>query len=307
MKSIYLDWNVFQDLFQARKGQEFNNAIRSVKKKYITPFSCAHMRDLSRCRNEDYVKKDIVNTDRISSGYCVGLSENNEDVLIEKVPIKLVFDAIKKGETIEEQGVSSFLLFDEYEVDVDKLSSNNIIIPYLENNGKKMSPQLLIDFIEALRNDILNDHKVQKQFRASLKELMTLGNPAFCAIENMPLYKYWLSTKEEIAENFENIVSSFLSITGKNLNYIPFGEKITTSYNILVFFPAYWESIDRRNNVKNVATDAEHVLLATSSRYFVCGDDKMVEKAILVYKTFDIKTKVMTPDTFMKTVKVVQT
>ncbi|MFC1236110.1 hypothetical protein [Vibrio sp. F74] len=304
MKSIYLDWNVFQDLFQTRRGQEFNSAIQSVKRKYKTPFSCAHMRDLSRCRSEEYVNKDLAETQRVSDGYCVGLSQNNEDVLIERVPIKQVFDAVKEDSTIAGQSVASFLLFDEYEVAVDELSPDNIVVPYLDKNGRKMSPKLLMDFVEALRVDILNDHRIQKKFRASLKEVMALGNPAFAAIENMPLYKYWLSTKEEITENFESIVNSFLSITGKSTDTIPFGEKITTSYNILVFFPAYWETIDRRNNTNNVTTDAEHVLLASSSRYFVCGDEKMVEKASIVYTTFGIKTKVMTPDMFMRTVKV---
>lgn len=304
MNSIYFDWNVFQDYFQTRRGQKFNAAIQSVKRKYLTPFSCAHMRDLSRCRNDEYVKNDIINTNLISGGYCIGLSHDNEKVLIEKIPPQVVFDAMKNDSNQDIKDISSFLYFEEYDVAADQLSENNIILPYLRNNNGKMSPQLLVDFIESLKINISNDHKLQKQFRFSLEEVMKLGNPAFEIIKNLSIYKFWLSTKEEISANFESIIASFLSITGKSINSIPFGERITTAYNILVFFPSYWENIDRKNNSRNVATDAEHVLLASSSRYFVCGDEKMVEKAKLVYSTFSIRTKVMSPDEFIDRVKI---
>lgn len=70
-----------------------------------------------------------------------------------------------------------------------------------------------------------------------------------------------------------------MSISGKSLNGIPLGEKITTSYQILDFFPAFSEKLDRRNNQNNIAVDAEHLFCASASRFLICGDEKMVKKS----------------------------
>lgn len=188
--------------------------------------------------------------------------------------------------------------FNPYPVDISKLSEDNIILPFLDE-GNILSPKVMEQFIDSLKDDIFNNHDKQKRFRRSLKELVEINNPAYPHVLELPFYKYLLSTKQEIIENFLDIVNSFLSISGKEFSSIPLGERVATSYRILDFFPSFSERLNKRNNQSNIAIDSNHLFFASDSNYLICGDEKMVEKAKIIYKLCDIKTRVLTPDKFM--------
>lgn len=50
LKSIYLDWNIFQDLIQNRKESRLEENLNAGKiKGYSIPYSHAHISDLLRC------------------------------------------------------------------------------------------------------------------------------------------------------------------------------------------------------------------------------------------------------------------
>lgn len=293
-KSIYLDWNVFQDLIQKRRGEGLEENLQAATRKgYLVPYSFAHMRDLSRCSNQDHIDKDMDMVSAITNNWCIGININNDLIGYQQIPPQDVFAQIRDQSTEYGNDVTSAVQFSfpTYKVDISKLSDENILKPYLIKNSSMMSPDIMTLFIGDLYNTIFDDHNIQKKFRKSLSEVVRLNDPAVLSILEMPLYKHLFSNKETIEENLEGIVNSFLSLSSKSIETVSVGEKITTIYNLLDFFPAFSEKLEKRNNINNISTDAEHVLFASESKYLVCGDNKMLEKTKLIYQKYEISTK----------------
>jgi hypothetical protein len=71
-------------------------------------------------------------------------------------------------------------------------------------------------------------------------------------------------------------VNSILSLRDKSFDSVATGEQVTTAYQILDYFPAFSEKLDRCNTQRNIAIDAEHIFMASGSIFLVCGDKKMV-------------------------------
>ncbi len=301
-KTIYLDWNVFQDIFQKRRNLELKENLEYFrdKKNYKIIFSSSHMRDLCKCKNKEYIQNDLSSLSDLTKNWCVGLSGNEIITMIQKNP-KEVFDYMNEKldneiEDLENIGVKFY--FEPFAVDVSKLSEGNILRPFLDSNHI-LSPDAMGQFIESFKYNIFSDHEQQKKFRNSLKEVREINNPAYINFSELKIYKYLLSSKQKIIENFTDIVNSFLSISGKSLDKISIGERITTSYRILDFFPAFSERLDKRNSQSNISIDSEHLFFASDSRYLICGDEKMVEKAKIVYELCGIETKILNPSEFM--------
>ncbi|HIF9273294.1 hypothetical protein [Photobacterium damselae] len=303
-KAVYLDWNIFQDLIQNRRGEGLRENLDAAKRSgYLIVYSFAHMRDLSRCSNKEYVEKDLSEVSKLSDDWCVGLKLNEDAFGYEQCPPKAVINEVYKQQAQSDNAtVGSPYSFPAYLVDMSKVSDKNIFTPYLKKNNGVMSQELLDEFVKELYETMFTDHKIQKQFRDSFKEVVGIGNPAFALFLELPIYKHLFSSKEVIVENLHEIVNSFLSLSNKTLDSIPLGEKITTTYNILDFFPAFSERLKKNNNIRNIATDAEHLFLASDSKYFVCGDNKMLEKAKIVYKAYGVRTKVYEREQFIQRV-----
>jgi len=304
-KSIYLDWNIFQDVIQERRGTGMKEHLEAaIRKGYLVPYSCAHMRDLSRCGNQSYIDNDISEISKITRNWCVGMKFKEDSLDYDKVPPEHVLAEIRKQQNEEKKPeLKSIFYFTPYEVNMSKISKENILVPYLNKNNKTMSPEIIESLIYDLYEKIFINHKIQKLFRNCLSELFKLNSPAFEVVLDMPLYQHLLSPKEVVAKNLNEIMNSFLAISGKSLESIPSGEKITTTYNVLDFFPAFSERLEKKNNIRNISTDAEHVFLASDSRYLVCGDKKMIEKTTIIYNAFGIKTRVFDPESFLQNIE----
>lgn len=305
-KVIYLDWNIFQDLIQKRRGEGLSENLDAAKRRgYRIVYSFAHMRDLSRCSNQEYVENDLSEVSKLTDNWYVGLKLNEDIFEYVQYPPKAVINEVYKQQAESEKAaVSSPYRFPPYAVDMAQISNENILTPYLRKHHGVMSQELFDEFVSELYDTMFTDHKIQKNFRDSLKEVVGIGNPAFAFFLDMPMYKHLFSSKDVIVENLEDIVNSFLSLSNKKLDTIPLGEKITTTYNILDFFPAFSEKIKKNNNIRNIATDAEHLFLASDSRFFLCGDNKMLEKAKIVYKAYGVKTKVYERELFIQRVTI---
>lgn len=245
-KTIYLDWNVFQDIFQKRRNLDLQENLEywRDRKGYKIVFSSSHMQDLCKCTNDEYIRNDLALLSNLTKNWCVGLLEN-EVISTEQIDVRTVFEDIKKSIEREREELDSIGIkfhFNPYPVDISKLSEDNIILPFLDE-GNILSPKAMERFVDSLKNDIFNNHDKQKRFRRSLKECVEINNPAYLHVLELPIYKYLLSPKQDIIENFFDIVNSFLSISGKEFNSIPIGERITTSYRILDFFSFFFREI----------------------------------------------------------------
>ena len=223
-KIIYLDWNIFQDLKQDRHCEGLlENLLGAKKKGYIIPYSSAHLRDLSNCKNEKYIEEDIKFISELTDNWCIVRGKNDE-LLFDcvKYDPKKLFDEVNYNKEEPKEPLSQqVLFFNEYEVDISKIDSTNIILPYLKENNNIMSGSIINDLIYNFNEKGFDDYKLQKNFRTSFAEIVSLGNPANKALLDMPLYKYLLSSKDIVKNNFHEIISSFLNITNKSLDTIP--------------------------------------------------------------------------------------
>lgn len=80
-------------------------------------------------------------------------------------------------------------------------------------------------------------------------------------------------------------------------------DKFTIAYGILDFFPVFKEKIEKKNNLSNMLTDALHVYIASKCSYFIYGDKKSVAKAKIIYRAFQVKTKIYYVDNFINNVE----
>lgn len=304
IKSIYLDWNIFQDIIQDRKSSRLvENLSAGRNKGYLTPYSHAHISDLLRCSNASYIKKDLEQLAIITEGWCIGPHKNGSGFCVDKIPPGLVYEAMAADQKNTPELKNLKFDFLSYEVDVAKLSGGNVLVPFLDRFHGVMSPGLLESFVDHLQENGLADHKLQRDFRSSLIEIVRLNQPAAEEIREWPIYSYLLSPPEEIERNFISIFQSFLKVDGRSIDTISEEDKFTIAYGILDFFPVFKEKIEKKNNLNNMLTDALHVYTASKCSYFICGDKKSVAKAKIIYRAFQVKTKIYYVDNFINNVE----
>ena len=303
-KLMYLDWNIFQDIMQNRRSPRLVENINEAKRKgYLTPYSHIHIEDLLRCSNPEYVKSDLGKLAVITGTSCIGPHKDGSGFCIDKIPPELIFAAMKSDLTRSVNTDEIKFQFPSYKVEIEKLSAENVLIPFLEKFNGFMSPELMENFIDHLLGNALSDHKLQKDFRNSFIEIVKLNQPALEEIREWPIYEYLLSSAEEIEKNFISIFQSFLSIDGRSIETISEEDKFTIAYGVLDFFPAFKEKIERKNNINNMFSDALHVYVASKCSYFVCGDKKSVKKAKVIFRAFKVKTKIYYVEDFINNVE----
>lgn len=304
IKSIYLDWNIFQDIMQNRKSSRLIENINAAKiKNYSIPYSHAHISDLLRCSNPDYVKGDLSKLEVITGNLCIGPHKDGSGFCIDRIPPHLIYDTMKRDRVNKDETRKSLFKFQPYTIDRNKLSKDNILIPYLDQFKNTMCPDLMEKFIDNFLQECPTDHTMQKKFRDSLIEVIRINQPAIEEIKELELYKYLLSRSEEIEHNFISIFNSYLSIKGKSIDSISEEDRLRLSYTLLDFFPAFKEKIERKNNMNNIITDSLHIYIASKCTYLISGDTKMIEKAKLIYKCFDIDTKIYHVDYFINNIE----
>lgn len=303
-KSIYLDWNIFQDLIQERKSVRLMENLDGAKNKgFITPYSYAHMSDLARCGNPDYIQSDLRHVERIADSKYIDTAIDCSNVRVENVPPRIILDEVRLHNGSSPNLPDTPKTLPRYKVAVEQIPEGNLILPYLNRFNGYICQELVDSLISDLKEKGLDDYKFQRDFRSSFIEIIKIGNPASTGLLETPIFKYLLASKAEIEENFIEILDYFLGITKKSIDTIDEREKFTTSYGILDFFPVFKEKIDKRNNMNNMLTDALHVFIASKCSILVCGDDCLVDKAKFLYRAFKSPTKVYHVKTFIERVE----
>jgi len=182
-KYIYLDWNVIQ--FIKKKtyieeksidGERFGNLVEKLKKRYVFPFSEAHLRDLSISK-EEYHDEDLDFLYKISDNNVLGFDDNENLMSQNHLNIKDVFSFILDKQKKEEQDLENvkinYFMPNSFEVDLNKVTEDNILKPFIEQNSGILDTKVFIAFLEYSKEN-MNDHKFYKQFRnnvASLKKM----------------------------------------------------------------------------------------------------------------------------------------
>ena len=102
-KYIYLDWNVFKYIKEPRKDKEeldkdFKEIVIRTRRKYVYPFSEAHMRDRANNYKPEYrscVEEDLSFAEAISEGYCLAYRPDKGWLQPIKQSITEVFDQVR--------------------------------------------------------------------------------------------------------------------------------------------------------------------------------------------------------------------
>ena len=307
MKAIYIDWNIFQDIKQDRECYGLYEKLIDAKNKgFIIPYSRAHLQDLFRSNNEEYIKEDLEFISSITDNYyCSKYEEKNREIQIiyEKQPAINLYPLIKNIAKDTRRPNIPLYSFEPYKVDTKQISENNILLKYLKPVGDVMSPDLLFHMMNDFYPRIFEDHILQNKFKKSLNEVRALNNPAFKIISEMAFYKYFFEKENTISENLVEIVNSFLSISNKSIEKISLMETITTTYSILDYFPCLSEKISKKNNINNINTDGEHVFFGLFAKYFVTGDKNILKKAEILKKGFGLKVNLYSKENFIKNIE----
>jgi hypothetical protein len=301
INSIYLDWNVFQDIMQNRKSSRLAENLEEARAKhYSIPYSHAHIYDLLRCSNSDYVKSDINKLKLITHQVYIAPHRDGSGFCTDCVSPNLIYEATKENRGDNQEIKEVEFEFQPYLVDTHKISKENIMIPYLEQFGDVMCPELMKRFMNNFLQNCFDDHNLRKEFRESFSEIIKTNEPAVEKLKKLSFYRHIFSSKQEIEDNF--IFQSYLSINGRSIESISEEDKIRLAYITLVF-SVFKEKIERKNNMNNIITDYLHVYIASKCKYFISGDIKMIEKAKLIYRAFGIKIKVYHVDYFIQNIE----
>ena len=67
-----------------------------------------------------------------------------------------------------------------------------------------------------------------------------------------------------------------------------------------VFHSIFCFSHEKKNNIRNITTDAEHIFFGACAKYFIANDSNLIKKGKLVYKSYNINTKFCTKTQFFK-------
>lgn len=318
MIRIYLDWNVISNL-KKTEFQDINNFIKKHKDKLLFPYSPAHFNDLMKSYSPDneFFKIDLETLDYLSGKHLIRWEENG---------VKPLFGAPKEYFENEKDKEDIFSL-----MDIDKIfndlnaTTNEIglgnfgeiikglyqlqpsgidITPENEKVIKNMFPNLksnssMWDFMKDMgqfSKNLLQDRDYYKDFRKTLKEQ---------GLKLEPNHGNW--TYDEVITNIDNFLDSY-DAKMTYLDYVKtvfkFRDKPMTDYE---FYTTAYLMLDMigyksdklpktSDNMQNIQTDGEHSFYGAHCDFFVTMDKKLRIKSKVLYKEFNVPTKIIEPN-----------
>lgn len=315
MIRYYLDSQIFRYIKKSSPtfNQELYDTIESLKDKVVFLYSEAHLEDLAVSR-EEYRQIDLLHMEEyvdknfISRDYVYNKTEFHRVTPVNayewkdystSVRLENPFESIK--ETFEDDlfgGVFNNLM--------DSLFNIEIPVGYYQNSGNKEG----VDFMTSLGIT---------QPVVKLKDLMGMflqkfsDKREFVGVRKV-FYKY-LKNDEYSYENFGMDFDELMknSIMGKSFFELSeqqlAGNKKDSFFDLfknhfinLEFFGVTTER--RKKDLKeftfnNLNVDSSHAYYATFSDYFITNDNGLRLKAMILYKYFNIPTRVLTVKEFI--------
>lgn len=316
-KYIYLDWNVIKYMKEPRNGKEeidlqFKKTIFKLRKKYIFPFSEAHIEDRLNNYVSDYdtqIMEDFKFAISINNNKALGFTDSNELMIVEYDMLK-AFNEIK-AENLQSNDVLINSNFPStFKVDFSKIPQNHPMYDFLLANDGQVSPKIVDKFLLYFYETIFNDTEKYKQFRKylgtanirndlsqqiySYEEVTFLDNMLVHCLPFLDSFGY---DKERLLNNWKDITESWANL---NTSRGTLEEKLILSYGLLDLHPLFNEKLKKRKNtLDNIRRDGKHCMFASKAEFFISEDAKTREKIAFIYKAFGIKTKVLSMMEFL--------
>ena len=326
MIRIYLDWNVVSNL-KRPENKELKEFIDKYKEYFLFPYSPAHFNDLMKSYSLDnvYFNQDLEMLEYLSEkhlirweekktallfltpkAYFEGRKDDSVDVF-EMMDMENLFSEL--DEMSEEAGLGKMgaILKSLYEIQSAGIEVND------ENREmlQKIFPNLNSDSsMWDLMKDILPFAKKFHQDKGYYKDFRkSIGDKGFKVQANAGNWN-----EKKVIDN----IDAFLKEKGTEMTFIEYIEMtfkhreepinryefFTTAYLMLDIMGYKADKLPKpTDNMQNIQIDGEHSFYAAHCDFFVVGDKKLRIKSNVLYKKFDIPTKVIQPNELIHELK----
>lgn len=282
---------------------KFKSFMQDLKSKYVFPASEGHLKDLAAKFKEEnwpHVEKDILFLNEISESSMLGVLPD-ESLMPVNANIKDEFKKILNEREVEPE---FSIKGESCQVDMGKLSQENLFRPFLEKNNGVLDVSVMDSFLNMMW-DSIDDPDFYKLLRKEVESLhktipgqntiINQESPYFRRIEPfLDIGK--INDPEELEEKFEEILSSFLAIDGRTLNTLTKGQKIQNAYLLLDFSPLFRDKINKKNRPSNMDRDLKNLFFASDAKYYVTEDDATYKKSKFVARLLGLTVRVVKMD-----------
>lgn len=320
-KYIYLDWNIFKYMKEPRtdKGEmdkQFKELVFKLKNKYKFPFSYAHIRDRANHYSKEHyekVKQDFEFVESISDSICVGIYAG--EPALDKVSIQDCFDDyISKEEKNTLNILTSFPF--SYKVDMEKLDKNHPMYDFLLESNGMIDAKGMDEFLQKMYQCIFLDTVRYKKFRNyidkidlknclyqpySYNELMQLNKLLY---HLFPFIDSFRDDEEKLKKKWDQIAERWFSLNSSSV--LKKEQLLIQGYTLLDMHPIFREKMKKgKNTLDNIVRDGNHCFYASRARYFVSEDEYALRKTAFLYDVYNIKTRVVCENEFIKCFEVI--
>ena len=313
-KYIYLDWNVFKYIKEPRtENEELDKSVKEIvirtRSKYVYPFSEAHLRDRVhkyKPEHREKVEDDLSFVEDISGGYCLAYRPDKRWIQPIKWPITEVFEQVMSSQNKPLDLSAVYPDMMPFEVNNNELEMDELLSEFLSEEKVVLDRNSMGEFVERIfwgcfdSKATYNTVRKQEWQRRQSKEERCI-NDVYFNITQKKLEKliscYETTDVEFIIENWKNAIIDAISIhypkqeiSGEGL--------ISCAYCMLDWHPMFRDKLGKKNTFSNIVRDAKHVWYASQAHMFVTEDEHTRKKCEVLYKTFGIKTKVLSMQEF---------
>ncbi len=319
MARIYFDSNVFSNL---RKGEEpkyllMKEAIEKYKNNLMFFFSHAHIRDKRKDRTDikyhdfkymeslvgdNYISYHALEK-RTSFYLATPLEVFNDEDQSDELDFLLDFWRTSNEDDLNLMATKSVLkdLLESEKIETDILT-NKEIGDYHKEMLRKIFPVDKTEFTMAdifdqlitFYQDFFSNSDSYKEFR---KFIGDQGKTMSHSINGKDYSLTELFENKEINEKFVDYVKN--SLHHQDKTQIPYYDFYLQAYSTLDFLGFSKDKLTKRNSFNNLFNDALHSYYARYCDYLITEDIGLREKSSILYKQFEVVTKVLTVDEFI--------
>lgn len=314
MNYIYLDWNVYINLKTPRNNindgeidTELKFLVKNLSKKYIFPYSEAHIRDASNRYSDERrsnIELEFMQAEQINKQICIGCNENQVLAFaFHKKPMIDFFDESLKNYTNNQLNLKNKTYHSSFLVDRSQIDSEHPFHDFLESNNYFMDYDKFFEYLVSLYENVFSESSFYKKFRKYISKLNSsdlLHKNCDVLISHMWPFidSFTFSDVNSLSNSWDSIVSRFLSFSCPN---VPLSRKFIQGYNLLDFHPLFHDRLKKnKNTLSNIVRDGLHCFYASQAKYFVSEDNATRKKTEFIYKVYGIKTKVVSESEFVK-------
>lgn len=323
MIRIYLDWDVISK-YKKDEFKEIREFILQHKDYLQFPYTPTHFKDLMKSYTPDNAcfEQDLQNLDYLSENHYMAWGQNGLEVLFQQV--HEYFEYVKQQEDIFSMMDidNAISIFDNNEIGIGKIGnllktmlkqmptgidvndeSRELLQKMFPNLGNNSSMWDLMKGIAPFSKQLLTNGNYYKDLRKSINDKgFKLEQNSGNWIEEQVIKKIDDFLQAQTTKlTFRECVNTCFQHKKEPVNKF---EYFTSAYLLLDMIGYKSDALKKPiNNMQNIQNDSEHSFYAAHCDYFVVIDKKLAIKAKVLFREFNIPTKVISPSEFIYEIK----